>query len=45
MEKEFELTEKETYITPDIVVENIETEQNIMGNGSGSVPDMPDQDW
>ena len=43
MEKEFELTEKETYITPDIVVENIETEQNILAGGSA--PDMGDEDW
>ena len=43
MEKEFKLAEKETYISPDIKVVDIETEQNILA--SGSVPDMPGEDW
>ena len=43
MEKKLRSTEKETYITPDIAVVNIETEQNILA--SGSVPDMPGEDW
>ena len=43
MEKEIKTTEKEVYITPDITVVDIETEQNILA--SGSVPDMPGEDW
>lgn len=38
---------KETYISPDIKVVEIETEQNILANGSGSgdVPNMPPEIW
>lgn len=45
MEKEFKSLEKETYISPDIEVMNIETEQNILANGSGDTLDMPSQNW
>ena len=43
MEKEMKTTEKENYISPDIETVNIETEQNILA--SGSVPDLPGEDW
>ena len=43
MENEIKSTEKQTYISPDIAVVDIETEQNILA--SGSVPDMPGEDW
>lgn len=36
MEKEFKLQVREAYITPDIVILDIETEQNILANGSGN---------
>ena len=45
MEKEFKTTEKETYISPDIEVMNIETEQNILQAGSGDSPDLTGEDW
>ena len=47
MEKEFKSLEKEIYISPDIEVMNIETEQNILASGSGSADtlDMPGEDW
>ena len=43
MKKEIKLTEKETYISPAVEVVDIETEQNILA--SGSVPDLPGEDW
>ena len=36
MKKEFKSQEKETYISPDIVIMEIETEQNILASGSGN---------
>ena len=47
MEKEFKTTEKETYISPDIEVMNIETEQNILqaASGEGEALDMDGVDW
>ena len=46
MKKEFKSTEKETYISPDIEIVDIEIEQNILAGGSsGDVPDMPGEDW
>ena len=47
MEKEINSLEKETYISPDIEVVIIETEQNILQNGSadGGVPNMPKEPW
>ncbi|MGV8964548.1 MAG: hypothetical protein ACOH2V_14370 [Candidatus Saccharimonadaceae bacterium] len=47
MEKEFKSTEKETYISPDIEIVDIETEQNILAGGSGDLPgnDMDGEDW
>ena len=36
MEKAIKSQEKETYITPDIVILDIETEQNILASGSGN---------
>lgn len=43
MKKEIKSSEKENYISPDIEIVDIETEQNILA--SGSVPDMPGEDW
>ena len=43
MEIQIKSQEKETYISPDIQIVEIETEQNILA--SGSVPDMPGEDW
>ena len=43
MEQKVKSSEKESYISPDIVSIYIETEQNILA--SGSVPDMPGEDW
>ena len=43
MGTEIKSTNKETYISPDIVIVDIQTEQNILA--SGSVPDMPGEDW
>ena len=45
MEKEFKSTEKETYISPDIEVVDIETEQTILAGASGDIPDVPGEDW
>lgn len=45
MEKEIRLLEKETYISPDIEVVEIETEQNILQAGSNELPGMPGEDW
>lgn len=36
---------KETYISPDIEIVEIETEQNILASGSGNVPNMPGEPW
>ena len=36
MEKVIKSQEKETYISPDIVIMDIETEQNILASGSGN---------
>ncbi len=43
MEQTFKSTEKETYISPDIEIVDIETEQNILADGSS--PDLPGEDW
>ena len=43
MKKEIKPTEKESYTSPEIEIVEIETEQNILA--SGSVPDMPGEDW
>lgn len=45
MEKEFKTIEKETYISPDIEVVEIEIEQNILASGSGDVNSMGAEDW
>ena len=46
MKKGIKSTEKEFYISPDIEVLNIETEQNILASGSsGDLPGMPGEDW
>lgn len=47
MKKGIKSQEKEIYISPDIEVVEIETEQNILANGSGSgvSPDMPPEYW
>ena len=44
MEKEFNSLVKETYITPDIEVVEMEMEQGIFA-GSGEAPDMAPVDW
>ena len=36
MKKEIKSLQKETYISPDIVIMEIETEQNILASGSGN---------
>ena len=36
MKREIKLQEKEIYISPDIVILDIETEQNILASGSGN---------
>ena len=36
MKNEITSSEKENYITPDIVIIDIETEQNILASGSGN---------
>ena len=36
MKTEIKLQEKEIYISPDIVILDIETEQNILASGSGN---------
>ena len=43
MEQKTKPLEKETYIIPDMAIVDIEIEQNILA--SGSVPDMPGEDW
>ena len=43
MKKEFKTTEKEIYISPDMRILEIETEQNILRNASGE-GDVPDND-
>lgn len=45
MEKEFKTIEKETYISPDIEVVEIEIEQNILASGSTETMDMDAVDW
>ena len=43
MKKGIRSTKIENYISPDIEILDIEIEQNILA--SGSVPDMPGEDW
>ena len=43
MKEKIKLVEKETYITPDIEVVDIEIEQNILQNSSNN--DMPGVNW
>ena len=47
MKKEIKSKEKETYISPDIEVVNIEIEQNILegGSSSGDLAGMPGEIW
>lgn len=45
MEKEIKSLEKETYISPNIEIVDIVTEQNILQAGSGDSPDMDGLDW
>lgn len=45
MEKEVVFLEKEAYISPDIEVVDIETEQSILQAGSNDLPGMPGEDW
>lgn len=45
--KEVKLLEVESYISPDIKVVNIKTEQNILagGSGDGTLHNMPAEPW
>ena len=47
MKEEFNSQEKETYISPDIRILEIETEQNILQNGSfeADTMDMNDEEY
>ncbi len=45
MERNIKSLEKETYISPDIEVVHIETEQSILQAGSNELPGMPGEDW
>ena len=45
METEIKLQGKETYISPDIVIVDIEIEQNILQEGSGDAPDFAPEYW
>ena len=49
MDKQIKSQEKETYISPDIEIVEIETEQNILQNGSmggdGDTPNLPPKYW
>lgn len=45
MKKKTDSLEKKTYIAPDIEVVEIEVEQNILQAGSGTINDMPGEDW
>ena len=45
MKKEIKTIEKVNYVSPDIEVVNIETEQNILQAGSNNLHDMPGEDW
>ena len=45
MKKEIHSTERETYISPDIEVVDIEIEQNILQEGSGDAPDFAPEYW
>ena len=45
MKKEINSTERETYISPDIEVVDIEIEQNILQEGSGDAPDFAPEYW
>lgn len=45
MNKKNETLEKETYITPDIEVVDIEIEQFLQGTGSADVTDFGAQDF
>jgi len=37
--------EKEIYISPDIEIIDIDSEQNILSGGSGDIPGMGGEDW
>ena len=45
MEKGINSTERETYISPDIEVLDIEIEQNVLQEGSGDAPDFAPEYW
>lgn len=45
MKNKIKSLEKDIYISPDIKVVNIETEQNILAGGSGNAPNLPGEDW
>ena len=45
METEIKLQVKETYISPDIEIVDIEIEQNILQEGSGDAPDFAPEYW
>ena len=45
MKEKIKLVEKETYITPDIEVVDIEIEQNIFAGSDGNLNNMPAENW
>lgn len=47
MEKKITLKDKESYVSPNIEIVEIVTEQNILagGSGSGDAPNMPGEPW
>ena len=45
MKNEIKSTERESYISPDIEVMDIEIEQNILQEGSGDAPDFAPEYW
>ena len=45
MKNEIKSIERESYISPDIEVMDIEIEQNILQEGSGDAPDFAPEYW
>lgn len=45
MEKKFNLLVKEPYLSPNIEIVEVETEQNILAGGSGVLPGLDGEDW
>lgn len=45
MNQDIKTQERETYISPDIEVVEIQIDQNILAKGSGKTLDMKNNDW